>query len=86
MIKHKEMVLLWKNYFEGPEEKPVINRTIQIHNLHLFSYARAVAETANLGLASTATQDDVPQQTLTALFHSRNWLMDTNHFDKYMKK
>ena len=56
---------------EEPEEKPVNSRTIQIHNLHLFSYARAEAETANLGLASTAIQNDVPQQTLTVLFHSR---------------
>ena len=63
---------------DGPEEKPVISRTIQIHILHLFTYARAAAETANLGLASTATQDDVPQQTLTALFHSRNRLTDAN--------
>ena len=66
---------------EGPEEKPVISRTIQIHNLHLFSYARAAAETAYLGLASKARQDDVPQQTLmaiTALFHSRNRLTDAN--------
>ena len=47
---------------EGPEEKPVISRTIQIHNLHLFSYARAAGETAYLELASTAMHDDVHVQ------------------------
>ena len=64
---------------DGPDEKPVISRTTQIHSLHLFSYAKAASETANLGLASTATQDDVPQQTLTALFHSRNRLTDASN-------
>ena len=60
-----------KTIKEGPEEKPVINRTIQIHNLNLFSCARAAADTTNLG----EQQDDVSQETLTALFHSRNRLI-----------
>ena len=51
-----------------------------MHNLHQFSYARAEAETVNLRMASTAMQDDVPQQTLglTALFHSQIRLTDAN--------
>ena len=42
------------------DERRAISRTIQMHNLHFFSYAWAAAETVNLELASIATQDDVP--------------------------
>ena len=47
--------------------------------MHLLSYVRVAAESTNLGLASTATQDDVPQQTVMALFHMTDTNMDLLH-------
>ena len=44
-------------------------------DLHLLSYVRVAAETANLGLASTTTQDDVPRQTLASWRYS---IVDTD--------
>ena len=64
----------------GPEELPATSRTNRTHDLHLLSYTRIVAETANLRLTSTATQDVVPRQTLIALFLSRNWLTDADTY------
>ena len=46
--------------------------------MHLLSYVRVAAESTKLGLASTATQDNVPQQTVMVLFHSQNRMTDTN--------
>ena len=52
---------------DGPGEQPFNSKTMQTHIRHLSSHARAVAEMANPGLASTATQDDVHQQPLMGL-------------------
>ena len=57
---------------DGPGEQPVNSRTTQTHIRHLSLHARAVAEIAKPGLASTATQDDTHQLPLTVLLHSQS--------------
>ena len=59
---------------DGPGEQSVISKTTKTCIKCLSSHARVSAETANPGLASTATQDDAHQQPLRVLLHS--WLTD----------
>ena len=47
---------------DGPGEQPVNSRTTQTHIRHQSSHGRAVAEIANPGLVSAATQEDDAHQ------------------------
>ena len=69
-LKRGEAAFQEKNMKDRPGEQPDTSRTTKNHIKHLSLHVRDAAETANPGLASTATQDNAHQQPLRVLLHS----------------